>query len=96
MISDYWPCIALVIFHLFQPGCNIRNANTPIGDRKMFSFLASKLKCKFIYEPKKNDKKTEEVNLDVIHDRPKIEDLIPRPPVVTIGIKICIIRHFEC
>ena len=45
--------------------------------------MASKMKCKFNIVTNKGQE-TEKVNLDVVHDPPRMEDLVPRPPVVAI------------
>ena len=46
-------------------------------------FLASKLNCKFKFVKPPEDE-VEAENLDVVHPPPKLEDLVPRPPVVAI------------
>ena len=70
---------------LLQEKCSINSENEAIKNRQILSFIATKLGCKFkIVSHKANDTTENIANLDVIHTPPKLEDLVPRPPVVAI------------
>lgn len=65
--------------------CTINSEHDPLGNRHILTFIATKLGCKFkIVGHKPKDKSEDDVNLDVVHKPPRIKDLVPRPPVVTI------------
>ena len=67
----------------FKPSCKIKSERTAINDRGLLIYMASKMKCKFNIVTNKGQE-TDKVNLDVVHDPPRMEDLVPRPPVVAI------------
>ena len=46
--------------------------------------VAKKLKCKFVFVQDKQVREENEINLDIMHAPPKVDDLLPRPPVVAI------------
>ena len=51
------------------------------------TFIASKINCGFRFVPppkQKSPERDDNPNLDIVHDPPKLEDLVPRPPVVAI------------
>ena len=54
---------------------------TIIKDRKILDKLAKEFNCQFDYV---SCQEKDDVDLDVKHDPPKLEDLVPRPPVVAI------------
>ena len=54
---------------------------TIIKDRKILDKLAKEFNCQFDYV---SSQEKDDVDLDVKHDPPKLEDLVPRPPVVAI------------
>ena len=58
---------------------------TIIKDRKILDKLAKEFNCQFDYI---SSQEKDDVNLDVKHDPPKLEDLVPRPPVVAIVVNI--------
>ena len=71
--------------YFFQQKCTINSESDPLGSQHILSYIATKLGCKFkIVGHKPKDSLEEDVNLDVVHKPPKLEDLVPRPPVVTI------------
>lgn len=62
-----------------------------INCRNVLNEIAKKLRCKFklIPDPRKHKgqhdrNESEEENLDVVHPPPRLEDLVPRPPVCAI------------
>ena len=72
-------------FLLLQEKCSINSENEAIKNRQILSFIATKLGCKFKIVSHKAKETTEnDANLDVVHTPPKLEDLVPRPPVVAI------------
>ena len=67
-----------------QKRCKIGSENDPINDQIILQAVAKKLKCKFVISKVEKVIEKEEENLDIVHDPPLVEDLVPRPPVVAI------------
>ena len=76
------PSNELLEIALENPLCNLTSEKSPIEHKNIFSVIEKKLKCKFNYITLRAKK--EELNLDVVHEAPKVQDLVPRPPVVAI------------
>lgn len=73
--------LSIIVF--FQPNCPISDENDPIGDREVFKHIGGKMRCKFNFLSVASKKK-ELPNVDVVHEPPKLSDLVPRAPVVAI------------
>ena len=72
-------------FHCsLQQRCKIGSENDPINDQIILQAIAKKLKCKFVISKVEKVIEKEEENLDIVHNPPRVQDLVPRPPVVAI------------